>query len=75
MSSSETLINALITSSITGGIYAVYKVIQHYRLRSSCNQENQLVVEVVGLCDHKGVDIDKKVEESKSVEVEVKQHS
>ena len=65
MSSSETLINALITSSITGGIYAVYKVIQHYRLRSSCNQENQLVVEVV--------DIDKKVEECKSVEVKVNQ--
>jgi len=40
-------INALVTSSISVGLYGLYKVIQHYRVHSSCNQNNELVISVV----------------------------
>jgi len=39
--------NVLLTSSITSALYLVYKTIQHYRIHSTCNNNNQLVVEVV----------------------------
>lgn len=41
--------NALISSGITSSIYIIYKTIQHYRIHSSCNQNNQLVIEVVDI--------------------------
>ena len=41
--------DALITSGITSAVFVAYKIIQHYRLRSSCNEANQLVVEVVDI--------------------------
>ena len=52
----------LLSSGVTSGIYILYKTINHYRLRSSCNESNQLVVEIV--------DIERPVEEKKE---EVKQ--
>jgi len=39
--------DALISSAITSGVYILYKTIQHYRLKSECNRNNQLVVEIV----------------------------
>jgi hypothetical protein len=41
--------NALISSGITSSIYILYKTIQHYRIHSSCNQNNQLIIEVVDI--------------------------
>lgn len=41
--------SALISSGVTSGIYIIYKTIQHYRIHSSCNQNNQLVIEVVDI--------------------------
>jgi hypothetical protein len=41
--------DALISSAITSGIYILYKGISHYRLHSTCNQQNQLVVEIVDI--------------------------
>jgi hypothetical protein len=43
--------NALITSGIGSAVYIAYKIIQHYRIHSSCNQDNQLVIEVVNVDD------------------------
>ena len=40
---------ALISSAITSGIYILYKGIQHYRIHSTCNHQNQLVVEIVDI--------------------------
>jgi hypothetical protein len=52
--------NALISSGITSGLYILYKTIQHYRIHSSCNQNNQLVIEVV--------DIEKPIEKPDKIE-------
>jgi hypothetical protein len=41
--------DALISSAITSGVYILYKGISHYRLHSTCNQQNQLVVEIVDI--------------------------
>ena len=41
--------NALLTSGIGTLVYATYKTIQHYRIHSTCNQNNQLVIEVVNV--------------------------
>jgi hypothetical protein len=41
--------DALISSAITSGIYILYKGINHYRIHSTCNQQNQLVVEIVDI--------------------------
>ena len=41
--------NSLITSSISIGLYGIYKLIQHYRLKSSCNQNGELVIGVVDI--------------------------
>ena len=54
--------DALVSSGITSGIYILYKTINHYRLRSSCNEANQLVVEVVDLEQPK-------IEEKKQAEI------
>ena len=40
---------ALVSSSITSSIYIIYKTIQHYRLKSECNKDNELVVGIVDL--------------------------
>ena len=45
------VVNALITSSISIGLYGLYKVIQHYRVHSSCNKNNELVISVVDTND------------------------
>ena len=47
----NTIANALITSGIGSAVYIAYKIIQHYRIHSSCNQDNQLVIEVVNIDD------------------------
>lgn len=41
--------DALISSAITTGMYILYKGINHYRIHSSCNSQNQLVVEIVDI--------------------------
>jgi hypothetical protein len=41
--------NVLLTSGITGAMYVIYKTIQHYRLQSSCNNNNELVLSVVDI--------------------------
>ena len=41
--------NALISSGVTSGIYIIYKTIQNYRIHSSCNKNNQLVIEIVDI--------------------------
>ena len=54
--------DALVSSGITSGIYILYKTINHYRLRSSCNESNELVLSIV--------DIEQpKVEEKKQAEL------
>lgn len=40
---------ALISSAVTSGIYILYKGINHYRLQSSCNSNNELVISVVDI--------------------------
>lgn len=37
----------LINAGISTGIFILYKIINHYRIHSSCNQNNQLVIEIV----------------------------
>jgi len=41
--------NALITSAISLGGFSLYKIINHYRLKSSCNSNNELVISVVDI--------------------------
>jgi len=40
---------ALISSGITSGVYILYKGINHYRLQSSCNSNNELVISVIDI--------------------------
>ena len=47
MSDNNNLINGLITSAISMGLYGGYKTIQHYRIHSDCNKDNELVISVV----------------------------
>lgn len=49
MSDNNNLINGLITSAISMGLYGGYKTIQHYRIQSDCNKNNELVISVVDL--------------------------
>jgi hypothetical protein len=44
-----TLETALITSSLYIGFNIIYKIINHYRLKSSCNSNNELVISVVDI--------------------------
>lgn len=39
----------LINAGISTGIFILYKIINHYRIHSSCNQNNQLVIEIVDI--------------------------
>lgn len=39
----------LINAGVSSGIFILYKIINHYRLRSECNQNNQLVISVVDI--------------------------
>lgn len=48
--------NALITSSISLGGFLLYKIINHYRLKSSCNSNNELVISVIDV-DNKPVEL------------------
>lgn len=41
--------DALISSAITSGIYILYKGINHYRIHSTCNQQNELVISVIDI--------------------------
>jgi len=41
--------DALISSAVTSGVYILYKGINHYRLQSSCNSNNELVISVVDI--------------------------
>ena len=41
--------DALISSAITSGIYILYKGISHYRLHSTCNSQNELVISVIDI--------------------------
>jgi len=41
--------NALITSAISLSGFSLYKIINHYRLKSSCNSNNELVISVVDI--------------------------
>jgi len=61
--------DALITTAITSGVYGLYKIVQHYRLRSSCNKDNQLVVEVVDLEQPIERPVEEKKEEVKQEEI------
>jgi len=40
---------ALISSAVTSGIYFLYKGINSYRLQSSCNSNNELVISVIDI--------------------------
>ena len=64
--SDNNLINALITSSISIGLYGSYKIIRNYQLHSECNKNNELVISVV--------DVEKQVKQSptlKPTEIEL----
>lgn len=39
--------NILLSTGLSTGVFIVYKIINNYRLKSECNQENQLVISVV----------------------------
>jgi hypothetical protein len=41
--------DALISSAITSGIYILYKGINHYRIHSTCNSQNELVISVIDI--------------------------
>lgn len=41
--------DALISSAITSGIYILYKGIAHYRIHSTCNSQNELVISVIDI--------------------------
>lgn len=41
--------NALITSGISLGGFSIYKIINHYRLKSSCNSNNELVISITDI--------------------------
>lgn len=41
--------DALISSAITSGIYILYKGINHYRIHSTCNSNNELVISVIDI--------------------------
>jgi hypothetical protein len=56
--SDNNIINALITSSISIGMYGAYKLINNYRLHSECNKNNELIISVVDK------DIEKQVKQS-----------
>lgn len=58
MSDNNNLINGLITSAISMGLYGGYKTIQHYRIHSDCNKDNELVISVVDK------DLEKQVKQS-----------
>ena len=38
--------NVLISTAISSGLYILYKTINHYRLKSECNKDNQLVITI-----------------------------
>ncbi len=55
--------NALITSSISIGAYGLWKIIQHYRIHSTCSKNNELVISVVDI---------EKPEKPVNIEMEIK---
>ena len=61
--SDNNLINGLITSAISMGLYGGYKTFLHYRLNSECNKNNEIVISVVN------VDIEKQVKPNTEIEL------
>lgn len=39
--------NILVSTGLSTGVFIVYKIINNYRLKSECNQDNQLVISIV----------------------------
>ena len=37
----------LLSTGLSTGIFIIYKIINNYRLKSECNQNNELVISVV----------------------------
>ena len=67
MSDNNNLINGLITSAISMGLYGGYKTIQHYRIHSDCNKNNELVISVVDIEKQ----VEKQVEKEKTNNIEL----
>lgn len=59
--SDNNIINALITSAISIGLYGGYKTIRHYQIHSECNKNNELVISVID------TDIEKQVKQSPAI--------
>lgn len=57
--SDNNIINALITSAISIGLYGAYKTIRNYQIHSECNKNNELVISVV--------DVEKQVKQSPAI--------
>lgn len=67
--------NSLITSSISIGLYGIYKLIQHYRLKSSCNQNGELVIGVVDIeKPDKPIDIEMEIKKEVQNEINKNMH-
>jgi hypothetical protein len=65
------IVNALITSSISIGLYGIYKLIQHYRVHSECNKNNELVISVVDIeKPEKPVDIEMEIKREINKEIQ-----
>lgn len=56
----------LINAGISTGIFILYKIINHYRVRSSCNSNNELVISVVDTDKEKNVN-------PKDIAIEIKE--
>lgn len=67
---SENINNILISCSISTGLYIIYKTINHYRLRSSCNSNNELVISVVDTNNEKN----EKNVNPKDIAIEIKEN-
>jgi hypothetical protein len=56
--------NILISTGFSSGLFGLYKLIQHYRLKSECNKSNQLIITIVDTKEEKKEE-EKKEEELK----------
>lgn len=57
----------LINAGISSGIFILYKVINHYRLKSSCNDNNELVISVVD------INTEKNIAKQQDIAIEIKE--
>lgn len=37
----------LVSTAISTAIYIAYKIINNYRVKSTCNQDNEIIIEIV----------------------------